>query len=211
MPVVAEAVPEVEERPIVRRPRSAYKKPLPLCMRTNSTVRPSREKRGDSSAHSEGGEVNRLAEPSRSTRHSDQRAAKKRGSALDRCAWATSERPLGAQATDPHERSAVRTSRFGLQSGGAATKRRLWFVATLSIPALSTSRPAHHVDRSEYRSIFATSFARPPSTETTWRVRPSAAIEADPPGSMKKKTQRSSPDQPWRMIGPGVSPGPIDV
>jgi len=50
---------------------------------------------------------------------------------------------------------------------------------------------------------------RPPWTETTRKVRPSSAIDPDPPGSMEKKSQRSSPDHPTSTIGPGVSPGPM--
>src|SRR5437868_5201593 len=49
----------------------------------------------------------------------------------------------------------------------------------------------------------------PPVTRTTRRISPSAAIEPEPPGSTVKKIHRSSPDQRSRMIGPGVSPGPI--
>jgi len=50
---------------------------------------------------------------------------------------------------------------------------------------------------------------RPPWTETTRKVSPSSAIDPDPPGSIEKKSQRSSPDHPTSMIGPGVSPGPM--
>src|SRR6266571_2638445 len=50
---------------------------------------------------------------------------------------------------------------------------------------------------------------RPPAAGTTRSVSPSAWIDPDPPGSIEKKIQPSSPDQPSSTIGPGVSPGPI--
>jgi hypothetical protein len=47
--------------------------------------------------------------------------------------------------------------------------------------------------------------ALPPEDETTRRISPSAAIDAEAPVSIAKKIQRSSPDQPSNSIGPGDS------
>src|ERR1017187_2560468 len=48
----------------------------------------------------------------------------------------------------------------------------------------------------------ATRCASPPEAETARSQSPSAAIDAELSGSIMKKTQRSSPDQPCNQIGP---------
>src|SRR6185312_5380539 len=114
-------------------------------MRTKSIDLPSRENSGDSSAQPAGGAVNCRFEPSKPMRQSSQRVAKKFALSLSACDCTTTDRLSGAQTTDPHAREGDAASGFRFHEGALATRRRLWFVATRSLPAVKTSRPPHHV------------------------------------------------------------------
>src|SRR6266516_1658206 len=118
---------------------------MPLRERTKSSSCPSRAKRGDSSAKPAGGCVSCRCEPLSPTCHNAQCVWKKFASVLLACDWTTSERPPGAQASDPQERPVERTSERGRQDGGVATSSRLSCMAIRSPPPVKTNLPAHQV------------------------------------------------------------------